>query len=300
MGMEGVKASQFPAVEGATSSSSYLQLAEKTLSLAQPRVMGILNLTPDSFVDGGKYNTKECALKRVDQMQKEGADIIDLGAESSHPFAKHISLQEEIDRIMEILISIKQRFDLILSVDTYKPEVMKEAIAQGVHLINDIYALRMPGALEVVAQSQVGICLMHMQNSPDTMQLKPYYKDVVCEVSNFLQNRATVCAEANILQNRIIIDPGFGFGKTTEHNLLLLKHLTVLKDLGFPILAGLSRKASIGEILSLPAQDRLYGSIAAHSIAVVNGAAIVRTHDVKPTAEALKIAEAVLVQENFV
>lgn len=276
------------------SDHTLLRCGDRLLNLAAPRVMGILNITPDSFYDGGHYLSPDKALKRVEQMIAEGAAMIDIGAESSRPYAKSISLQEEIDRIMQLLLPIRSRFDIILSVDTYKPAVMAEAIRLGVDLINDIYALRQEGALEVVASSQVACCLMHMQKTPATMQNNPVYQDIVAEVSDFLLSRAEVCLAKNIASNRILIDPGFGFGKTTSHNLMLLKNLTLLKKLGFPMLVGLSRKTTIGKILNLPVDQRLFGSLSAHVIAAMQGAKIIRTHDIKPTVEALGIVKAVL------
>lgn len=268
--------------------------ADRTLSLVQPKIMGILNLTPDSFADGGRFTTVDAALLRVAQMLEEGADIIDIGAESSRPYAQRVSLTEEIDRLMTILLAIRREFDPIISVDTYKPEVMAEVIHVGVHLINDIYALRTGPSLEILARSNSAVCLMHMQSDPDTMQEQPQYTDVVTEVAAFLQHRVDVCVNAGIAKERIIIDPGFGFGKTTAHNMTLLKNLADLDVIGVPILVGLSRKTSIGEILSAPVADRLYGSLAAQVIAYLNGAKIIRTHDVKPTLQALKVAQAVI------
>ncbi|MBA2654228.1 MAG: dihydropteroate synthase [Gammaproteobacteria bacterium] len=277
-------------------SSPFVQCANKVLTLASPRIMAILNITPDSFYDGGKFLTKELALSHVETMIEQGADIIDIGAESSRPYSKSISLQEEIERLMEMLIAIKYRFDILISVDTYKPLVIREAIKQGVHIINDIYALQSPGALEELLDNNVAICLMHMQGVPQTMQDQPAYSNVVQDVGEFLHERVRRCLNAGLDRNRIIIDPGFGFGKTTDHNMTLLQNLHQFKKLGLPILVGLSRKASVGELLSLPVEERLYGSLAAHIIATIHGASIIRTHDIKPTAEALKIAEAVLVQ----
>jgi dihydropteroate synthase len=277
-----------------------VQFPDRELPLLSPCVMGILNLTADSFYDGGRFSTTDLALFRVEKMIEEGATIIDVGAESSRPFAKVIPLQEEIDRIAPILVSIKERFNILISVDTYKPPVMEEAVKLGVHMINDIYALQQPGALEVVAASQVALVLMHIQHTPLTMQINPSYQQVVTEVGDFLASKAMACLKAGIGENRIIIDPGFGFGKTTLHNMQLLKNLSAFKKMGYPILVGLSRKSSIGELLSLPVEERLFGSLSAHVIAVLNGASIIRTHDIKPTVEALKIAEAVLSQESLV
>jgi dihydropteroate synthase len=274
-----------------------LTCADKTLTFNTPKIMGILNLTPDSFADGGRYNNKDLSLKRVEQMIDEGADIIDIGAESSRPYAQRVSTQAEIDRLLEVFTAVRDRFDVVLSVDTYKPSVMSEVIKVGAHLINDIYALQVEGSLDVIAKSQVAVCLMHMQGTPDTMQDNPSYDNVVPDVVTFLEDRVNACLSAGISRNRIIIDPGFGFGKTTKHNMTMLRNLRLFQRLGLPILAGLSRKASIGEILAVPVEDRLFGSLSAHVIAAIQGAAVIRTHDVKPTAQALKIAQAVMEQE---
>lgn len=274
--------------------TAHIVCADKTLSLLEPKVMGILNLTPDSFADGGRYNAVDSALQRVAAMVAEGADIVDIGAESSRPYAQRVSLTEEIDRLMTILLAVKREFDVIISVDTYKPEIMAEVINAGVHLINDIYALRHGQSLEIMARSNAAVCLMHMQSDPENMQQQPSYVDVVAEVGTFLQHRVDVCLEAGIAKDRIVIDPGFGFGKTTAHNMALLKNLADFSVIGVPILVGLSRKTSIGEILSVPVAERLYGSLAAQVIAYLNGARIIRTHDVKPTIQALKVAQAVI------
>lgn len=271
--------------------------ADKTLDLSKPIVMGILNLTPDSFYDGGHYLSVETALARTQEMLAEGAQIIDVGAESSRPEAVSISLQEELDRLMEPFVAIKQRFDVVLSVDTCKPAVMQEAIGAGVHMINDVLALRAPNALDLVAQSQVGVCLMHWKYPFTSAKASVTSDQTIDEVTDFLHQRVMVCERAGISKQRLVIDPGFGFGKSTVDNLSLLRHLTRLKDLGLPILAGLSRKHSIGDILSLPKSERLFGSLAAHLIAAIQGVAIIRTHDVKPTVETLKVMSAVFSQE---
>ncbi len=260
--------------------------------------MGILNLTPDSFADGGRYHSKDLALQRAAQMVSEGAQIIDIGAESSRPYAQVVSAEEELNRLMPIVFAIKNEFDIVLSVDTYKPQVMAEAIKAGVHIINDICALQNPDSLRIIAQSDVGVCLMHMQGEPQTMQDQPSYHDVVVEVAAFLEQRLSACIDAGISKDRIIIDPGFGFGKTTMHNMRLLRNLNKLAYLEVPILVGLSRKTSIGEILQTSVDDRVYGSLAAHLIGVMCGANIVRTHDIKPTAQALKIFEAAMRKES--
>lgn len=267
--------------------------ADKVLTLSAPKIMGILNLTPDSFADGGRYNSTTLALQRVAEMVNEGADIIDIGAQSSRPYAQVVCVQEELDRLMPVVLALKNEFDILLSIDTYKPQVMAEAIKAGVHLINDIFALQNSESLKVISQSNVGVCLMHMQGEPQTMQDHPTYHDVVEEVATFLEERLKACIEVGISKDRIIIDPGFGFGKSTMHNMRLLRNLNRLAFLEVPILVGLSRKKSIGEILRAPVEDRVYGSLAAHIIAVMQGAKIVRTHDIKPTAQALQIVEAV-------
>lgn len=276
----------------ASAAHTVIRCADRVLDLTTPKIMGILNLTPDSFYAESRCSSKETAKLRVAAMIEEGADIIDIGAESSRPYAKTISLQEEIDRILETLEVVKQNFDVILSVDTYKAKVMQEAIKLGVHMINDIYALTQPNSLLTIANSNVAICLMHMQGSPNTMQDRPHYHAVVPEVSKFLSVQIDQCLAQGIDEARIIIDPGFGFGKTTPHNMTLLKNLAELKRLGYPLLVGLSRKASIGELLNLPIEERMYGSLAAHIIASMQGANIIRTHDIKPTAHALKILTA--------
>jgi dihydropteroate synthase len=281
------------------SNTNTLHCADGRLVLDTPKIMGVLNLTPDSFFDGGKYNSIDKALRRVEDMISEGADIIDVGAESTRPYTSIVSLGQEIERLVAVLSAIKSRFDILISVDTYKPEVMTEALKLGVHMVNDIFALQQPGALEVIANSQAAICLMHMQGIPDSMQNNPHYSNVVIEVSHFLLSRVKACLDAGIAKNRIIIDPGFGFGKNTKHNLCLLKNLTHIKQMNFPVLVGLSRKSSIGEVLSLPVEERLFGSIGAQVIAAMCGAAIIRTHDIKPTAEANKIVAAVLRQESM-
>ncbi len=287
-----------PTLEG--NAGLKVKCADKILDLSKPVVMGVLNLASDSFFDGGVYCQSELAIRRLEVMVQEGALIVDIGAESSRPFSAAISLQEELDRIGNVISSIKNRFDVLLSVDTYKPEIMAEVIKLGANMINDIYALQKPGALDIIAASDVAVVLMHMQNIPENMQINPTYHHLVPEITCFLQSRVDACLSKGVAETNIILDPGFGFGKTTAHNLQLLKNLSSLKKMGYPILAGLSRKASIGEILSLPVEKRLYGSISAHVIAVMQGASIIRTHDIKPTVEAIKIATAVLQQETMV
>ncbi|OQW95390.1 MAG: dihydropteroate synthase [Beggiatoa sp. IS2] len=260
-----------------------------------PQVMGILNVTPDSFSDGGHYFSLEKAFDRARQIIAEGADIIDIGGESTRPNAQTISVQAELERVIPILEKIRAEWPLCISVDTSQPEVMREAIVQGAHLINDVRALQREGCLQIVASSKtVGVCLMHMQGEPNTMQKNPCYHDVVGEVKDFLQTRIQACLTAGIAPSRLCIDPGIGFGKTTTHNLLLVKYLSHLTQLGYPVLVGFSRKSLIGQILNKPVTDRLYGGLALAVLAVHQGAKIIRTHDVAATVDALRMIDAVL------
>ena len=267
-----------------------LQLGKYRLDLATPRVMGVLNRTPDSFSDGGAFTGFEKALAYARQMHAEGADILDIGGESTRPGAAEVTVQEELDRVIPLIERLTSELDVPLSVDTSKPEVMREALKAGAAMVNDVYALRRRGALEMVAGSSAALCLMHMQGEPRTMQKDPQYGEVVKEVRNFLQERAAACIVAGVARQRIVLDPGFGFGKTLEHNLTLLKRLSELVTLGFPVLVGLSRKSMIGTLLGgAPVESRLQGSVAAAVAAVMNGASIVRCHDVAPTVDALKV-----------
>ena len=253
--------------------------------------MGVLNVTPDSFSDGGRFLDPAAAIAHARQMMEEGADLIDVGAESSRPGAAAVvSADEELRRLLPVLQGLR---DLPLSVDTVKPEVMRVALAEGAAMINDINALRAPGALAAVAAGDTAVCLMHMQGNPATMQLHPSYADVVAEVQAFLRERIDSARAAGIAAERIVIDPGFGFGKTLEHNLELLRHLREFAALGVPVLAGWSRKGSLGRITGKPAADRLAPSIAAALIAAQNGASILRVHDVAATRDALSVLAAV-------
>ncbi len=256
--------------------------------------MGILNVTPDSFSDGGYFFSEEKALAHAVQMVEDGAHIIDIGGESTRPGAHQVSEQEEIDRIIPIVEALTAKLPVPLSVDTSKPTVMRAALQAGAGMINDVRALREEGAIEAVKSANVPICLMHMKGDPRTMQSHPAYLDVVLEVKQFLAGRLAICQQAGIALERLIIDPGFGFGKRLEHNLMLLRQLDTFTDFGIPVLVGISRKSMIGTLLSKPAHKRLYGSIAAAVIAVLKGASIVRVHDVRPTVEALTIADATL------
>ena len=255
--------------------------------------MGILNVTPDSFSDGGVFLAPESALARARRMLDEGAAIIDVGGESTRPGARAVSAREELDRVITVIEAIARALPVPVSVDTSKPEVMRAAVAAGAGLINDVTALRAPGALETVAALKVPVCLMHMQGEPRTMQENPHYADVVHDVRAFLEARIAACVAAGIPRERILVDPGFGFGKTLEHNLELLRRLGEFAGLGAPVLAGLSRKSMIGKALGLPVEQRLHASVALALLAVQNGARIVRVHDVGPTVEALRMYAAV-------
>ncbi len=262
------------------------------LSLRRPLVMGVVNVTPDSFSDGGDYFDSASAVARAHQLVAAGADILDIGGESSRPGSAPISLAEERRRVLPVLDKIVE-LDVPISVDTSKPEIMREALAHGASMINDIYALRSPGAIEAVAQSRAGICLMHMQGSPENMQRAPVYRDVVAEVSDFLGGRARCVIDQGVESARIVLDPGFGFGKTVEHNLELLQQLSKIVALGFPVLVGLSRKSLLGKMTGrADAKNRLGSSIAAALAAVRSGASIVRVHDVTETRDALLVWQA--------
>ncbi len=254
--------------------------------------MGILNVTPDSFSDGGLHFDPQRALDRARQMIEDGAAIVDVGGESTRPGAQPVAEAEELGRVIPLVAALAAEGTLV-SVDTMKPAVMRAAIAEGAAMLNDVRALREPGALEAVAGSGAAVCLMHMQGEPRTMQSDPHYNDVVQEVRDFLVERALACEAAGIARDRIAIDPGFGFGKSSAHNLALLRHLTALAQTGYPVLAGLSRKATIGQITGRDAGGRMAGSVAAALAAVARGASIVRVHDVRETVDALKVWQAV-------
>lgn len=259
------------------------------------KVMGILNVTPDSFSDGGLYLASDKAIRHAETMIAAGANIIDIGGESSRPYSEKLSLAAELDRVIPIIEKLKQITDIPISIDTYKPPVMVAAIKAGATMINDIKALQEEGALTIAKNSGVDVCLMHMQGSPQTMQMAPQYHDVVTDVFNFLSDRVTACLAVGINKKQIFIDPGFGFGKTIDHNLSLLQQLEKFRTIECSILVGLSRKAFIGAITneSLP-QERMAGSLAASIIAMLRGATVIRTHDVKAVVQAKKIIEAVL------
>ncbi len=268
-----------------------LQLNKHSYDLNRPVVMGILNITPDSFSDGGQYLDFDQALKRGETMIEEGADIIDIGGESTRPGSDPVSVDEELKRITPIIKALNKNSNIVISVDTYKPGVMEQVIDMGVAMINDVFALQQPGAIDVIKKSNVGICLMHMQGTPKTMQLNPTYQDVVNEVKLFLEERANSLIAEGIQTERIILDPGFGFGKTFEHNITLLQNLESFQPLKFPLLVGLSRKSFIRKILSGDHDDHLSGSISAAILSILKGAKIVRVHDVKETQSAIKIMQ---------
>jgi dihydropteroate synthase len=266
-----------------------LQLNKHVFDLKRPLLMGILNITPDSFSDGGQYLTLDEALKRAHQMIEEGVDIIDIGGESTRPGSEPVSVDEELKRIMPIIEALKKKSDIAISVDTYKPQVMKAVIDLDVAMINDIYALSQPGAIDTIKHSNVGICLMHMQGTPKTMQVNPHYTNVVSEVKLFLDARVKHLISEGIDKSRMILDPGFGFGKTFEHNIALLQNLESFESIELPLLVGLSRKSFIRKILNDDYDDHLSGSISAAIFSVIKGAKILRVHDVKETKSALKI-----------
>jgi len=258
----------------------------------QPVVMGILNVTPDSFSDGGRFQSREFALSRAEEMVADGAGMIDVGGESTRPGSPSVPAEQELQRVMPVLYALRG-LGTPLSVDTCKPQVMREAIIAGADMINDINAFRAPGALEAVAGSDCGLCVMHMQGTPQAMQHNPSYTDVVREVIDFLRERVDAMVAAGIARERICVDPGFGFGKTVEHNYALLRNIKRMRqELGLPVLAGLSRKSMIGAVTGRPVEQRLAGSLAGALAALAHGARIVRVHDVAETVDAIKVWQA--------
>ncbi len=266
----------------------------RPLDLTRIQVMGILNITPDSFSDGGVFLEPERAVAHGRAMVAAGAGIIDVGGESTRPGATAVSEDEELDRVIPVVEALSAALEVPVSVDTSKPGVMRAAVAAGAGLINDVYALREPGAVEAAAELEVPVCLMHMRGEPRTMQVNPEYEDVVGEVRAFLKERIAVCEAAGIHRQRLLVDPGFGFGKSPEHNLALLRRLEAFTALGVPVLAGLSRKSLIGHVLGRPVDERLAGSIALAVLAATRGARILRVHDVAETVDAVRMVEAVL------
>jgi dihydropteroate synthase len=273
--------------------------AGKSLDLSVPRIMGIVNVTPDSFSDGGKFLNHDAALKQAEKLIAEGADILDIGGESTRPGSDIVAEQEEIERVAPVIEMISAEFDIPISIDTMKPGVMRAAVKAGAGLINDVNALRTEGALAAAAELNVPVCLMHMQGTPQTMQHEPHYSDVVAEVKTFLLERVDTCLNAGIKAEQIMLDPGFGFGKRARHNLRLMKHLSTLTDLPYPVLVGVSRKSIIGDMLKVSVDERLAGSLSLASIATWLGAKLIRTHDVKETHQAVKLSQAVMQVEDF-
>ncbi|HHX8750446.1 TPA: dihydropteroate synthase [Morganella morganii] len=264
----------------------------QTLSLATPQVMGILNVTPDSFSDGGTHNTPAKALEHARKMIAEGATIIDIGGESTRPGAAEVSPEQEAERVIPVVTAIARESDVWISVDTSKALVIREAANAGAHILNDIRSFSEPGALQAAAQSGLPVCVMHMQGEPRTMQQAPHYQNVVREVYTYLETQVARCVAAGIEKNHIILDPGFGFGKTLAHNYQLLDKLDLFHHLGLPVLAGMSRKSMIGQLMDIPPDERVAGSVACAVIAAMKGVQIIRVHDVKETVQAMKVVEA--------
>ena len=270
----------------------HLTIGDKQFDLSRAIVMGILNVTPDSFSDGGRFDRVEQALEHAMRMQQEGADIIDIGGESTRPGASSVTVDEELERVIPVIRAIRQQTSLPISIDTSKPEVMRAAVGEGANMVNDVNALQAKGALEACTELNVPVCLMHMQGEPRTMQQDPKYGDVVQDVADFLQQRCLESMEAGIDRSNIVIDPGFGFGKTLQHNLSLLDGLESICALELPLLVGISRKSMLGAILDKPISERLYAGLAAAVIAYQKGARLFRVHDVEPTRDALAVCDA--------
>jgi dihydropteroate synthase len=269
-----------------------LHAGSHRLSLAKPLIMGIVNVTPDSFSDGGCLGDAQGAIQHALKLRDQGADILDIGGESTRPGAAAISVDEELSRVLSVIEALARR-DCVVSIDTRKPEVMRAALDAGATMVNDVMALREPGALEIVAASDAAVCLMHMQGEPQSMQQAPFYEEVVEDVKRFLQDRVQACISAGIARERLLIDPGFGFGKTVEHNLALLRHLYRLVELEVPVLAGLSRKSMLGTLTGRGVDQREFASVAAHLAAVARGARVLRVHNVTAMRDALVIWNAV-------
>lgn len=270
-----------------------LPCGSRTLDLSRPQVMGILNVTPDSFSDGGRYNRIDAALRHAEQMLEAGATIIDVGGESTRPGAPPVSAEEELQRVAPVVEQLVCRLDALVSVDTSSPALMREAALLGAGMINDVRSLSRDGALQAAAQGNLAVCLMHMQGEPQTMQDSPQYDDVTTAVRTFLADRVAACEAAGIARERLLIDPGFGFAKTLAHNLSLFRHMQALHDLHLPLLVGVSRKSMIGKVLGREVDQRLAGSLALAALAVKQGAHILRVHDVAETVDVLRMLEAV-------
>ena len=277
-----------------------IRFQNQIMDLSFPQVMGIVNMTPDSFSDGGNYNNLDDAMRRVDSMIQAGASFIDVGGESTRLGAAEVSVEEELDRVIPLVEKIARYFDVWISVDTSKPQVITESAKAGAHLINDIRALTEPGAIEAAAKTQLPVCIMHMQGDPKTMQNAPHYQqDIYQEVDQFFTQHINRCINAGIEREKIILDPGFGvgFGKTLQHNYRLLAKLNNFHHFGLPLLVGMSRKSMIGQVLNVPPQERMIGSISCAVIAAMQGAQIIRVHDVKETFDALRIVQATLAEQ---
>lgn len=269
-----------------------LYARDSVLDLSHPHVMGILNVTPDSFSDGGKHNELIQALTHANEMINAGATIIDVGGESTRPGAADVSVEQELERVIPVVEAIAQRFEVWISVDTSKPEVIRESARVGAHIINDIRSLQEPGALAAAAETGLPVCLMHMQGEPKTMQQSPQYHDVLRDVEQFFVEHIARCEAAGIKKSQLLLDPGFGFGKNLSHNYQLLAHLADYHRFGLPLLVGMSRKSMIGQLLNVGPSQRLTGSLACAVIAAMQGAHILRVHDVKETVEAMRVVEA--------
>ncbi|NNS06975.1 dihydropteroate synthase [Erwinia sp. JH02] len=269
-----------------------LYARDSVLDLSHPHVMGILNVTPDSFSDGGKHNELIQALTHANEMINAGATIIDVGGESTRPGAAEVSVQQELDRVMPVVEAIAQRFEVWISVDTSKPDVIRESARAGAHIINDIRSLQEPGALAAAAETGLPVCLMHMQGEPKTMQQAPQYQNILQDVDAFFVEHIARCEAAGIKKSQLLLDPGFGFGKNLSHNYQLLAHLADYHHFGLPLLVGMSRKSMVGQLLNVGPSQRLTGSLACAVIAAMQGAHILRVHDVKETVEAMRVVEA--------
>jgi len=276
-----------------------LNCAGKQLDLTHPQVMGILNVTPDSFSDGGQFLAQDSALSQAKQMVTDGAAIIDVGGESTRPGAAIVSIEEEISRVVPVIEVIHSEINIPISIDTSKPEVMRAAVDAGAGLINDIRALQVDRALQTAVDCNVPVCLMHSQGTPQTMQDDPQYNDVLTEVIDFLQERVSVCEKAGIEREKLILDPGFGFGKRARHNLRLMKHLKKLVDLNAPVLVGVSRKSMIGSLLKVSVEERLAASLSLAALSVWQGAKIIRSHDVRETVQAIMMCDHVMKVSDF-
>lgn len=274
-----------------------LPCGSRVLDLSRPQVMGILNVTPDSFSDGGRFAALDAALRHAEAMVVAGATLIDVGGESTRPGAAVVGLQEELDRVLPVVERIAAELDVVISVDTSTPQLMRQAAALGAGMINDVRSLRREGALQAAVDSGLAVCLMHMRGEPQSMQDAPHYQDVLVEVGDFLDERRQACLSAGISGDRLVLDPGFGFAKTLEHNLSLFRRLEQLHALGCPLLVGVSRKSMIGKVLGREVDERLAGSLALAALAVAKGAQILRVHDVRETVDVVRMVNAVQAAE---